>query len=145
MDYRIVSPANVLGRLDAWFQTNLKGDRFFTIFYGLVNLRTRELCYASGGHNPAILLDGSCGITSLDATGPLLGVIENCKFDERCVPPEPGARVLVYSDGVTEAVDAEDEQFGIARLVDMFRDSNDTSLRDVPARLLDAVQTWCAP
>ncbi|MFO0972422.1 MAG: PP2C family protein-serine/threonine phosphatase [Phycisphaerae bacterium] len=99
----IVSPARVLHRLnDALAAQALPDSQFVTCWYGVIDTRNRVLCYASGGHPPALLLDPDGAATELATDGCLLGVFPNQTFTDREQPLLPGQRLVVYSDGLEQ-------------------------------------------
>ena len=84
-------------------------DRFVTLFYGVLEVPTGEFTFVNAGHPRAVLQDGDTESTLL-STGPPLRLFTDAAWEERSVRLRAGARLVVYSDGVTEAQD-EDERF----------------------------------
>jgi len=97
-------------------EQNVSG-MFVTLFYGVLNTRTGELTFANGGHNPPYVFsrDGKFYPLS-DKSGPLLGVIDGHKYQTATTKIAPGEAILLYTDGVTEAIDKNDDFFGEERL-----------------------------
>jgi len=96
-------------------------ELFITMFYLEYLSDTRTLKYANAGHNLALLLrlgDGTC--TPLDAEGLVLGVRREVDFEERSIELAAGDRLLLYTDGVTDAQNPEGEYFDVARLCALF-------------------------
>jgi sigma-B regulation protein RsbU (phosphoserine phosphatase) len=143
--YRVVPPAEVLARLNERFYRDMGGERFFTIIYGVLDLRTQRLCYASGGHNPALVLGANGEAKKLGATGPVLGILEDAEFDECQVQLTPHDRLLVYSDGITEAASATGEQFGIDRLISVVQEPRTRSMQESLDELVRRVEEWSQP
>jgi sigma-B regulation protein RsbU (phosphoserine phosphatase) len=109
------SPAEVLTKLNRMLGADFPSGRFVTMVYGVLDPEARTLTYASAGHLPPLLADDQ-GIRSLDTERgvPLgLGLGE---FSETRVSLDPGARLVFYSDGITEAADGDGEEYGVARL-----------------------------
>jgi sigma-B regulation protein RsbU (phosphoserine phosphatase) len=93
---------------------------FVTLFYALFDLETGQMTYVNAGHNPPLLCEG-CAVgngawTELTRTGMALGVVEDTPFEQRSVRLGPGDLVFLYTDGVTDATDAQGQQFGTGRL-----------------------------
>jgi sigma-B regulation protein RsbU (phosphoserine phosphatase) len=83
--------------------------------------RTGRFIYANGGHNPPILVDSE-GANPLPTTGGVaLGMFDGLDYADASVDMEPGARLVLFSDGVTEAFNDNDEAFGDDRLLDATR------------------------
>ena len=114
--YHIGSPAEVLARLNDQFCTQLDEGRFFTMMYGVLNVRSGELRYAAGGHPPAILVSADGQTQALESTGTLVGIFEDATYDEQQLSLSSGDRLFVYSDGITEAQNEESVEFGSERL-----------------------------
>ena len=83
---------------------------------GLLEPDSGTLRYVSAGHNPALLRRGSGALDQLKATGVPIGMFPNASWREDTVTMERGDLLCVYSDGITEALDAADEEFGLDRL-----------------------------
>lgn len=90
---------------------------FVTLFYGILDLRTGELEYCNGGHNPPYLLRASGEVQQTELCGgPLLGVNEDAAFEGRSIRLAPGEAMVLYTDGVTEAETSGQEFYTEARL-----------------------------
>ena len=90
---------------------------YVTLFYGVLNTRTGELEFASGGHNPPYVFspDGTFRKLS-EKSGPMLGVLEGRQYSTITTRIAAGDAILMYTDGVTEAINKADEFFGDERL-----------------------------
>ncbi len=77
-----------------------------------------RLTYCNAGHNPPLLVSAAGGgFTRLEAGGPIVGLFEGAQFDEETVSLSPGDWLIVFSDGVSEALSASGEEYGEARIV----------------------------
>ncbi|MEO7319770.1 MAG: SpoIIE family protein phosphatase [Chthoniobacteraceae bacterium] len=94
-------PAAVLAALNRAFPAEAQNFFYFTFWYGVYQSSRRELRYSSGGHPPALLLNGS-DVVSLATEGASIGCFDNAQFISATQSMEPGARLLVLSDGVFE-------------------------------------------
>ncbi|MGZ8217032.1 PAS domain S-box protein [Methylomagnum sp.] len=119
--------AEILAALNDVLYSDLSGSEFFiTMFYLRYELTTRRLRYANAGHNQALLMRrGANGCAQLDAEGLVLGVRREVSFEERGLVLSPGDRLLMYTDGVTDAQDEQGEFFGLCRLCEAFRRHGD--------------------
>ena len=103
-DFRNVS--QVLSALNNAFLMDQHNQMYFTIWYGVYHKKTRELNYSGAGHPPALLISGPPDAPTrcqqLESQGPINGVIEDLTYDAVTVSVEPGARLYLYSDGVSE-------------------------------------------
>ena len=117
----IDAPGLVLASINDFLEQNNSEDLFVTVFYGVLDERTGRFVYANGGHNPPILVDRD-GANPLEMTGGVaLGMFDGLDYADAHVDMEPGARLVLFSDGVTEAFNDSDEAFGDERLMDTAR------------------------
>jgi sigma-B regulation protein RsbU (phosphoserine phosphatase) len=94
--------------------------RFVTMVYAVLDPATRTLTFANAGHPwPLLVQDARTELLGTDSGLPLGVTVGD--YQERVVPMTPGAGVLLYSDGITEACNAQDEEFGTARLEKLAR------------------------
>jgi sigma-B regulation protein RsbU (phosphoserine phosphatase) len=124
--------AELVGRIDRHLQKYAATRKFLTCFFGLFEPETGTLRYVSAGHNPALLRRGSGAVEQIKATGVPIGMFPNATWREESVVMEQGDLLCVYSDGITEALDAADEEFGLERLSRLL-----TS--DPPGKICDSV------
>jgi len=95
-------PATVLQQLNNRFPMESHGDRCFSMWYGVIDISTRTLTWAGGGHPPALLRNESGDIQKLASQGPVVGMLEDSEFPAGQCTFHPGDRLYVYSDGVYE-------------------------------------------
>jgi sigma-B regulation protein RsbU (phosphoserine phosphatase) len=94
-------------------------EGFVTFFYAVLDGRTRSVAYCNAGHNPPILMTGhgsAARVRRLSTGGRVLGISPDWCFDEGAEALEAGDRLLLYTDGITEARNVAGEEFGDARL-----------------------------
>ena len=113
--------------------------------YGVLNLKTLTLCYASGGHNPSILLGQDGTVKKLASTGPLVGIFADAQFEQADVKMKHLDRLFVYSDGVTEATNSQGEQFGEVRLIELAQQGIVGSVQDTLDILFRRIEDWTHP
>ncbi len=96
---------------------------FVTVFYGILNFKTRELEYANGGHNPPYIIKPSGEVKIIPPlSGLVLGAMEEFKYKSSKMILEKGDKIFTFTDGVTEAVNETDELYTEARLVQLLQD-----------------------
>ena len=102
------------------FVHNVAFTTFVTVFLGSYDPETRMLTYCNAGHNPPLLLAGSgkegSAVHWLRPTAPAIGLVEGAQYGIATVSVKPGDLLVLYTDGVTEAIDAAGEEFGDERL-----------------------------
>ena len=112
------SPPDILRRLNQRLLDSMRPGSFVTAFYGLLDPQSLTMRYSLAGHNPPRLLrKASQRIEALELTDGLpLGILKEFDTTERELSFAPGDRMLLYTDGITEAFNARGEEFGIDRL-----------------------------
>ena len=122
-------------KLNAHLCLNIPSNRLVTLFYGELDLKTGRLLYVNCGHNPPFLLVRGEQPARLSATAMALGITTQTEFVSMSVDLAAGDRLVLYTDGVTEAENPRDEEFGEARLSGWLEGN-----RDEPGqRLVDGV------
>ncbi len=134
--------ADLIGRIDRHLQRYAATRKFLTVFFGLIEPDSGVLRYVSAGHNPALLRRASGGIEQLKATGVPLGMFPNASWTEESVMVGRGDLLCVYTDGVSEALDAADEEFGLDRLTALV--AAGTGPEELTATVFDAVEAFAA-
>jgi sigma-B regulation protein RsbU (phosphoserine phosphatase) len=110
---RLDTPVNTLHRVNALIQEMSSSGLFVTVLYGVLDLSTGRFVYARGGHEMPFLLhaDGSLEILPLRA-GMMLGMFSEFHVDETSVVLSPGDKLLLFSDGATDACNPLQQMFG---------------------------------
>ena len=109
--------AALVTRLNRIITSNCPSNRFITFFIGILDPKTGELTYVNAGHNPPLVAHADGSVDKLDGTGLILGILPVATYTQKTCTLAPGDAVLLFSDGVTEAVRPDaDEEFGEDRL-----------------------------
>ncbi|RPJ84277.1 MAG: GAF domain-containing protein, partial [Acidobacteria bacterium] len=137
-----------LGALGAELNRHLvessDGARFASLFFGVYEDSSRTMHYLNAGHLPPIIISCANGhpgglVRHLDGGGMVLGLFPSQPYQQRSVSLHPGDRMVIFSDGVTEAADPTGEMFGEERLLDAVRRHAHVPTEDLPQRVLDEV------
>jgi serine phosphatase RsbU (regulator of sigma subunit) len=96
-------------------------NRFVTLFCAALDPASGGVAWASAGHNPPMLVRANGSTELLEGGGPPLGILRSACYHEYRARVGPGEMLVVYSDGVTEATNAAEEEFGEARLAEVLR------------------------
>jgi len=116
---------------------------FVTIFYGILNTQNGELVYCNGGHNHPYLLTGNGDVAMLKTTGSnALGAIENAQFHSKQLFLKQGDGLLLYTDGVIEAMDGNANEFSNQRLEDFLHQVNGFSLTEIVQGVFREVKSF---
>jgi len=140
------SPAVVAQRLNSLFCHNIHLIRFITLFLGHFNPATRELRFCNAGHNPPLLFHGQDSTANpihwLRPTGAAIGLAESFIFTTGTVVLAPGDILFLYTDGVTEAMNSKEEEFGEGRLAQLVQQKSGSSPKDLIAQLHHALHEF---
>jgi sigma-B regulation protein RsbU (phosphoserine phosphatase) len=134
----------VMRRVNRLVLDTTDGERFITCFYGLIDAENKRLLYISAGHNPPFLLrqDGTSEL--LTQGGMPLGIFETSRYSESVVEFSSGDILVLYTDGVVEARDQRDEEFGLRRLEEVVRRVSDRRAHEIVKAINDAVNEHSA-
>lgn len=113
--------------------------RFATLFFGVYEDGARRLRYVNAGHNPPVVIDPAGRVRRLGADDTILGCFPDQRYHERVVDLAPGDLLVLFSDGIVEAMDDREREFGDPTLVDAIRRHAGSDPDEVAARILDDV------
>lgn len=114
--------------------------RFVTLFYAALDGATGEVCYANAGHNYPFLFQAGKEAVRLEIGGVALGCLKTASYSEGRLTMAPGDILLLYSDGITEAVDKADSLFGEERLAEVVTANREATAEHLIERIVDAVR-----
>ncbi|MGB8644876.1 MAG: GAF domain-containing SpoIIE family protein phosphatase [Anaerolineae bacterium] len=118
---RYHSPAHTLIQINERIATESSYDTFVTLFYAILDPATRTLTYANAGHNPPLLRRASGRIDQLVRTGHVVGAFSTLRLLDATVTLEAGDALAIYTDGVTDALDPDGQDYGMERLQQALR------------------------
>jgi ketosteroid isomerase-like protein len=135
------SPSAIMARLNRSLAGRSLEPRFATLVYGVLSANGRFV-YSNAGHNPPLMLTRN-GLRRLTVGGPILGAFGESSFEEETISLSGADTIIMFSDGVTEALDAEGREFGEDRLASCVTASGTNSAPDMLRGILKCVQDFC--
>ncbi|MCE3018490.1 MAG: SpoIIE family protein phosphatase [Pirellula sp.] len=141
----VTPPTTVVGELNKRFPMESQGGLHFTILYGVLDLRTKLFRYACAGHPQPVHLPKGQKAVFASGEGLAVGWVDDVEFDEFTLQLATGDRLLLYSDGVPEAMDASLEQLTNQRMLDELDASREKTLGDQVIHVREIVNEWCKP
>ena len=114
-------------------------DKYITFFIAIINAKTGKMEYINAGHNPPILLHKDTQIEQLKKGGPILGFLSELDFESGTLSIKSGEVLLMYTDGVTEAMNDTEEEFGEERLIQQLISSAEKPVKDIQTEILKKV------
>jgi sigma-B regulation protein RsbU (phosphoserine phosphatase) len=136
-------PAGTIARLNRALFLRGVESRFVTLFHGAL-AEDGSLTYCNAGHNPALLF-GRNRVRKLDVGGPIVGMLEDARFDEEAVRLAPGESVVVFSDGISEAHNAAGEEYGEDRILAVVQRHAGSVPQEMVDQLFVDVRQFCGP
>ncbi|HEY7534425.1 MAG TPA: PP2C family protein-serine/threonine phosphatase, partial [Thermodesulfobacteriota bacterium] len=138
-----ILPDEILTKVNEELCSENDFGMFVTIFCGVLNTRTGEVCYSNGGHNLPYVLHSHGGIEPLKNTGGMgLGVIEDTKFETKKITLHTGDLLFLYTDGVTEAMDTEGNLFSDGRLKKFLERANGLGAREIISGAINEINIF---
>jgi len=138
-----LSPDILCQRLNALVCQNIASDRFITFFYAQLDGSDRRLRYVNAGHNAPIVLHRDGSYDRLEEGGGVLGVFQSQRFVLGTKQLVPGDRLVLFTDGVTEASDSDDSEYGEARLLALLKENISASAIELQRKILTAAGEFC--
>ncbi|HVG22737.1 MAG TPA: SpoIIE family protein phosphatase [Thermoanaerobaculia bacterium] len=133
------SPRDLCERVRRVVVSSLSGGRFVTFFYATVDTAAMKLRWCNAGHNAPILARADGTIVRLEEGGPAFSrLFRDAKYEERELDVAPGDRLVLFTDGVSEAADGAGEQFGESRIEELVTDCRDLSAAELQRTIVDA-------
>lgn len=134
-------PAGMMAILNRVLLESTDINRFVSFFYGVFDAALLTFTYANAGHNPALVLRNADPILHLSTSGKVLGVDPDANYRVRSIALKPGDSLVLYTDGIIEATNKIEEEYGEKRLVDVISKNGLTSMNDLCNSVLsDVVQ-----
>ncbi len=134
-------PSEILKNANIQLFQSTHAEKFATLFLGIINIRTHTLRFSSAGHDYPYLINSDGSLHRLVANGLPLGMFEMSEYEDETISLKPGDCLLVYSDGITEAMNPAEEEFGEKRLEKELLSAG--SDRCTPVKLIDRIFNAC--
>ncbi len=116
--------------------------QYITFFSGALNVKNSEIKYCNAGHNPPLLIKNNGEMDLLDKGGIPLGFIQNTVYSESVTSIEKGEILVVFSDGVTETFDENENEFGVSRLEELIRQNKNLGSEEIAERIITGLKEF---
>jgi sigma-B regulation protein RsbU (phosphoserine phosphatase) len=137
------SLAKMIGAVNRYLVDSTPANRFVTLFYAELDPKEGALAFLNAGHNPPLIVHAGGTMEQLAAGGLPLGIMANADFREGKTRLHPGDVLVIYSDGVSEAVNPKGEEFGPTRLYEVVARNLDASAAGIRDRIESALTKFC--
>lgn len=138
---RIVPPSEVAGKLNQLFSWNDSTQQYFTMVYGVLNTHTRQLDYVAAGHPGPLVVSKDKSIRSLPSDGFPIGLLDE-PFEQNSVTLQPGDRLYIFTDGLTETMNKQNVLFDREHLIEAMQGLEEMSLKESLRRLVEMAVEW---
>ena len=136
-------PSELVRQVNEHIHSTTTPERYATLFVGLLDPAACRVDYVNAGHNPPLLVSPGGRIEELQATGMPIGFLSGAPYEARSVSLEPGTRLVVFSDGITESFSRQEEMFGESRLADLVSRHANVTSQELIDSVFAAVGEWC--
>ncbi len=123
-------------------------NRYATFFFGIFDPAASTFNYVNAGHNPPVLFrkssDGSYERLRLDCGGPVIGLLPQASYEQGSLPLHPGDLLLAYTDGISEAMNSADEEWGEEAMISAAEQSCSQSAEDIVKAIFAAADIFAA-
>ena len=136
------SPHISMAKVNYLLWESIERNQFVTAFYGILDVTNKTLTYTNAGHNPPVLLKKNGDVSFIDRGSIPLGMFRDTRYHEYYLTTEPGDVLMLYTDGVTEAQNAQGEEFGRDRLARAVNINRQLGARELIAAVHREVLEW---
>jgi sigma-B regulation protein RsbU (phosphoserine phosphatase) len=136
------SPQVVCSKLNKFLCANTASGKFVTFFYAVLDADARTLIYENAGHSPGLLMRSNGTTETLQGGGAVLGALPDWIYQDYTAQLQPGDQLLLSTDGITEAENANLEEFGDERLLEAARGRHGSAL-EVQRAIMQQVTAFC--
>jgi len=136
------SPHISMAKVNYLLWESIERNQYVTAFYGILDGTNRTLSYTNAGHNPPLLLDAIGNAQFMDRGGVPLGIFRDTRYHEYYLTIEPDEVLVLYTDGVTEAMNPSGEEFGRERLANSVKVARNLSAKDLIMSVQKDVLDW---
>lgn len=114
-------------------------NKYATLFYGVLHSSTDKITFCNAGHNEPILIDYKGNVGRLKEGGIIVGALPEITYEEKTIDFPSGDVLVVYSDGITEAMDSKEEEFGEERLINLIKENRQLSASELIDKVINTV------
>ncbi len=118
-------------------------NKFATLFYGILNSKTHEITYCNAGHNEPFLFSKENNLTKLSVGGLVAGIVPSYPFEETSIPVNQGGLLVLFSDGITEAMNSNEEEFNEDRLKEVILKNRNELPENLIEIVFKEIQKFC--
>ena len=138
----ILPPGEVAKHLNNRFPLDTETEQYFTLLYGILDRKSQEFHYVSAGHPGIVYHAYNSSPRIISVASPPIGFIPGFEYQEKIIPLSSGDRLYIYSDGIVEAGNKENQLFGEKGLTKALAESRNSPLKDTLQFLINGLNQW---
>jgi len=138
---QIVPPSKVAEKLNQLFSWNDNTQQYFTMVYGVLNTKTGQLDYVAAGHPGPLVVSKDKSVRSLPSGGFPIGLLDE-PFEQDSITMQPGDRLYIFTDGLTETMNKQSELFDREHLIEAVKGLDGVSLKESLQRIVEIAGEW---
>ena len=139
--------AELMKRVNNLIYKASSANHYATAFYAEYDPRSGQLSYVNAGHNPPAILrksDAMCQVFRLGTGGPVIGLLQQSSYEQASFPVKPGDLIVLFTDGLSESMNAHNEEWGEDRLIEFARTWHGAPAFEAMTRILSAAEAFAA-
>ena len=142
----IYTPAEVMRQVHKLFIHNIRFETFVTFFIGAFDSSTKTLTFCNAGHQPPLILRKTKSkkesVEMLHPTGAAIGLIEEAEFAEKTIELQEEDLLVLYTDGVTEALNLQNQEFGRERMIKLSQQVNTLPVKEIVQEIRQGLEEF---
>jgi len=137
--------SSIVGKLNRLLFNSTNGEHYVTFFYATFDQTTQLLTYVNAGHNPPLYLqaEGDAEFRQLTSGGLVAGAFEHAAYEQETVQMKSNDLLFLYTDGLTEALNQEGEEYGADRIMETLKSIASQSVDQIRDEVVRRVKDWC--
>jgi len=136
-EYKNSAIDEILSRMNNHLVKSTMPEQYATFFYGLFDTNNNTLIYSNAGHNYPILITNRGDIKMLKKGGMALGFLSDLEYEKDIIKLNKGDSLILYTDGITEAINLIDSEFSEKRLIDIIKENRSKNAQDIKSAVYD--------
>lgn len=136
------APSECIAKSNSLLCRSMEKGKFVTLFYGILNIKEKSFTYTNAGHCYPLIFNAKGEFKKLEKGGLILGMLDDYPYQEEKIVLEPGELILLFTDGITEAFNKENEQFEEERLIKVVQENFHRDAKEISQQIVNHVTAF---
>jgi sigma-B regulation protein RsbU (phosphoserine phosphatase) len=137
-----LSPKEIVANSNQLIYQNTDPTKFITLYYGVLDIHKEQIIYSNAGHDQPIVISQESNILKLREGGLPLGILTDQQYENSEINFKSGKMLIIYSDGITEAMNKDQEEFGLERLINKLKNLRDLNAADIINSVINDIRSF---